>query len=62
MSQHNAFPDVQNSATLSSVGFSVQYALSRYFNLQLDVGRQLIRAENLPARGTEADISTTVSF
>ncbi len=60
--QVKEIPDVNNDVNLSSVGFLTRYSLSRYFDLQFDLGWRLRRAPTVPERGAYGQISLTGSF
>jgi hemolysin activation/secretion protein len=60
--QHNAFPDVPPSNTLSSVGFNAHYNVGRFFNLQIEAGDQLLNPPDGSKRGWQVSIITAFTL
>ena len=60
--QVQTIPDVQSHVHLASIGFLARYSLSRYLDLQFDMGWRLRRAPTVPDRGAYGQISLTGSF
>ncbi len=60
--QVTPIPDVQNKVDLASVGFLARYSLSRYIDVQYDMGYRLRKAPTVPSLGAYGQISLTGSF
>ncbi len=60
--QVRPIPDVEDAVDLASVGFLARYSISRFLDLQYDMGRRLRRAPTVPSLGFYGQISLTGSF
>ncbi len=55
-------PDVQSPVDLASAGFLARYSISRFLDVQYDMGWRLRRAPTVPERGAYGQVSVTGSF
>ncbi|GAA0652484.1 ShlB/FhaC/HecB family hemolysin secretion/activation protein [Brevundimonas lenta] len=62
LKQDRVFPDVPNTDKLSSIGINAHYNVGRYFNLQLELGHQLLKAPFAQDRETRLAMIMTLSF
>ncbi len=60
--QVTPIPDLQSPVELASVGYLARYSISRYLDLQYDMGWRLRRASTVPERGAYGQVSLTGSF
>ncbi len=60
--QVTPIPDLQSSVDLASAGVLARYSLSRYVDVQYDMGWRLRKAPTMPALGAYGQISLTGSF
>jgi hemolysin activation/secretion protein len=60
--QKQAFPDLPNGATLSSVGVNLHYSAGRYFNFQVEAGSQLRAAPFNPRKEARLAVVLTAGF
>lgn len=60
--QNEAFPDLPNGTTLSSIGANLHYTAGRYFNVQFEVGSQLKAAPFTTAHDTRVAVVLTAGF
>ena len=62
VTQPHALPDLPRSTRLASVGLNMHYNVTRFFDIQLDLARQLRRAPGNDQLNNYATIAVTAGF
>ena len=55
-------PDVHNTINLASAGFLARYSISRFVDIEFDLGWRLRETPTVPVRASYGQISLTGSF
>jgi hemolysin activation/secretion protein len=62
LDQVDRIPGMENRVSLASTGFNAHYSLSRFVDLQFDLGVRLKRVMAAPERGAFGHVSITVGL